>query len=178
MFSIKDANDFVSSIKYYFSLIFPNIKNFSNEIDLLCVRSRRMKFNLDILYSSETHSQLVVSEQNCYMNFLVVKQPCDIIIFLSEVYVRILTNQIVSISNDPLHMSGGYGLPTMCEKRNLFLDSGANFIRGFHFDMYKLLRGKTFVYMYENFVSNVDYFAETFKIINKLYLEHWSKKFN
>ena len=73
MFSIKDANDFVSSIKHYFSLIFPNNKNFSNEIDLLCVRSRRMKFNLDILYSSETHSQLVVSEQNRYMNFLVVK---------------------------------------------------------------------------------------------------------
>ena len=75
-------------------------------------------------------------------------------------------------------MSGEYGLSTMREKCNLFLNSGANFIRGFYFDICKLLRAGTFVYMYENFVLNVDYFAETFKIINKPYSEPSSKKFN
>ena len=53
-------------------------------------------------------------------------------------------------------MSGEYGLSTMCEKRNLFLDSGDSFILGFYFDMCELLRAETFVYMYENFVPNVD----------------------
>ena len=66
-----------------------------------------MKFNLDVLYSSETHCRLLDSKQDRCMNVLVVKQPCDIIVYLSEVYVRILYNQIVLISNDLLHTSDG-----------------------------------------------------------------------
>lgn len=46
-------------------------------------------------------------------------------------------------------MSGEYGLSTMREKHNDFLDSDANFIKSFYFDMCKLLRADTFVYMYE-----------------------------
>ena len=175
---VKDAHDFVSSIKYHFSPIFSNNKIFSKEIELLFVKSRNMRFNLDVLYSFDTHFQLVVSKHNYCMNFLVVKQACDIILSLSECYVRILTNQIVSISNDLLLMSGEYGLSTMCEKRNLFLDSSASFICGFYFDMRKLLRADTFVYMYEKCLHNIDYLTETFKIINKPYLQYYSKKFN
>ena len=63
------------------------------------------------------------------------------IVFLSEVYLRILTNQIVSISNNLLCLSGEYGLSKRCEKRELFLDSCANFIHTFYFDMCKLLSG-------------------------------------
>ena len=137
-----------------------------------------MRFNLDVLYSCETHFQLVDSKQNRCINLLVVKQPCGIIVSLAEIYVRILINQIVSNSNDLLRMSGEYGLSTICEKRNLFLDSGANFICGFYFDMCKLLRADDFVYMYEDFVPNVDYSTETFKIVNKPYLEYYSKTFN
>ena len=44
--------------------------------------------------------------------------------------------------------------------------------------MCKLLRPGAFIYMYENFASNVDYSAERFKIINKPYLEYCSEKFN
>ena len=172
---VKDAHDFVSSIKHHFSPIFSNNKIFSNEIELLFVKSRNMRFNLDVMYSFDSHFQLVVSKQNCCMNFLVVKQPCDIIVSLSEVYVRI---RIVSISNDLLLMSGEYGLSKMCEKRNLFLNGSASFICGFYFDMCKLLRADNFVYMYEKFLPNVDYLAETFKIINKPYLQYYSKKFN
>ena len=175
---VGDADDFVSLTKYHSSMVFSNNDIFSNEIELLFVKSRRMRFNLDVLYSFETYFQLVDSKQNRCMNFLVVKQPCDIIVSLSEVYVRILTNEIVSISNDLLCMSGEYGLSTICEKRNLFLDSSANFICGLYFDMCKLLRADTFVYMYEKFVPNVDYLVETLKIINKPYLEYCSKKFN
>ena len=152
---VKDAHDFVLSIKYHFSPIFSKNKIFSNEIELLFVKSRRTRFNLDVLYSFDTYFQLVVSKHNYCMNFLVVTQPCDIIASLSEVYVRILTNQIVSISNDLLLMSGEYGLSTMCEKRNLFLDSSASFICGFYFDMCKLLRADSFVYMYQKFLPNV-----------------------
>ena len=134
-----DANDFVSSIKYHFSLIFSSNKMFSNEVELFFVKSRRTRFSLDVLYLSETYFQLVDSKQNRRMIYLVAKQPCGIINFLSEVYVRILTNQIVSISNDLLFMSGKYGLSTRHTKRDLFLDSGANFICGFYFNMCKLL---------------------------------------
>ena len=104
---------------------------------------------------------------------MIAKQPCDIIVFLSEVYGRFLTNQILSISNDLLHMSGEYGLSTRHTKRNLFV----NFIGGFYFDMCKLLTAYPFVDMYEKFVPNVHYLTETFKIINKSYLEYCSKTF-
>ena len=106
------------------------------------------------------------------MIFLAGKNPCDIIVFLSEVYVRILTNQIASISNDLLCMSGEYSLSTKLEKRHLFLDSGVNFIRAFYFDMCKLLNVFPFVSLYEKFVRNDDYLPKTFKIINKAYLEY------
>ena len=55
-----------------------------------------MRFNLDILYSSDSHIQLVDSKQNRCMYFMLVKQWYDIIVYLSEVYVRILTNELVS----------------------------------------------------------------------------------
>ena len=115
-----------------------------------------MRFILDVLYLFETYFQLVGSKQNRCMNFLVVKQPCDIIVSLSEVYVRILTNQIVSIFNDLLRIQ----------------------VSIFYFDMCKLLRADTFVCMCEKCLPNVAYSAETFKIINKPYLEYCSKKFN
>ena len=153
-----------------------NNKVFRKEIELLFAQSRKMEFNLDVLYSSETHCRLLDSEQNRCMNFLFVKQPCDIIDYLSEVYVRILSNQIVLISNDLLHTSDGkketkYGTT----KQDLFLDSCANFIRCFYFDICELLRPSGFLHIYENFVPNVDYSAETFKILNKSYLEYCVK---
>ena len=176
---IENANDFVSSIKYHFSLIFSNNKIFSNEIELLFVQSRKTRFNLDVLDSPETHFKLVDSKQNRCMNFLVAKDPCNIIVFLSKVYVRILTSQVFSISNDLLLLPGKYDLTKYdSSKRDLFLDSCVNFIRCFYFDMCKLLRPFGFFHMYENFAPNVDYSAETFKIINKSYLEYCAKKFN
>ena len=82
-----------------------------------------MRFNLDVLYSSETHLKLVDSKQNSCTNFLVANQPCDIIVFLSEVYVRILTYQVVSIFNDLLSMSDKKMTKFDSSKRDLFLDS-------------------------------------------------------
>ena len=176
---VENENDFVSTIKYDFSLIFSNNKIFSEEIELLFVQSRKTRFNLDVLYSSETHYKLVDSKQNRCMNFLVAKHPCDSMVFLSEVYVRILTNQVVSISNDLLRMPGKYDLTKYgLSKRNLFLDSCVIFIRCFCFDMCKLLRLSGFFHICENFAPNADYSAETFKIINKSYLECCAKKFN
>ena len=40
-----------------------------------------MKFDLDILYSSETHFQLLDSKQNRCISFLAAMRPCDIIVF-------------------------------------------------------------------------------------------------
>ena len=81
----KDADDFISSIKYPFSLIFSNDKIFSNEIKLLFVKSRKMKFDLDTLYSFETHFQLLDSKQNRCMCFLAAMQPYDITVFCPKV---------------------------------------------------------------------------------------------
>ena len=74
-------------------------------------------------------------------------------------------------------MSGEYGMSTLHEKCDLFLDSEANFICEFYFDMCKLLNVFPFVGMYEKFVPNVDYSPETFKTMKKPYLEYCSKKF-
>ena len=65
----------------------------------------------------------------------------------------------------------------MLEKLSLFLDRCVNFIRAFYFDLCKLLNAFPFVSSYEKFVPNDDYLHETFKVINKPYLEYCSKKF-
>ena len=61
-----------------------------------------------------------------------------------------------------------YGLSTLREKLNPFLDNGVNFIKWFYFDMCKLLSAPTFVYMFEKFVPTVDYSIEKCKIVNRL----------
>ena len=88
-----------------------------------------------------------------------------LLLFLPEVYVRILTNEIISISND-----GECGFSSLCQKRRLFLDDGASFIKDFYFDLY--------MRMYNNFEPNTHYSTESSKIINKSYLEYCYKKFN
>lgn len=115
--------------------------------------------------------KLVDYKQNLCMNFIIDKDPCDIAIFLSEVCVRILTNQLISISNDISRMIGEYGLSKLSEKGNLFLDYSFIFICPFYFDhICKLLKPSGFQYMNEKFVPDVDYWAKRFKII-KYYLE-------
>ena len=47
---VKNENDFVSSIKYHFTLIFTNNKILGKEVELLFVNSRRMRFSLDVPY--------------------------------------------------------------------------------------------------------------------------------
>lgn len=84
------------------------------------------------------------------MSFFVVKNPTDVVIVLSEVYVRILTNILYSISNDILQMKGeGDVLSTQLEKRDLFLDYSIRFISAFYFDnVYSLLKLALFLHMY------------------------------
>lgn len=84
------------------------------------------------------------------MSFFVVKNPTDVVIVLSEVYVRILTNILYSISNDILQMKGEYNvLPTRLEKRDLFLDYSIRFISAFYFDnVCSLLKLALFLHMY------------------------------
>ena len=56
----EDANDFISSIKYHFSLIFTDNKIFSKEIELLFVQSRRMGLNFNILFCLERLTNLLI----------------------------------------------------------------------------------------------------------------------
>ena len=53
------------------------------------------------------------------MYFLVAKQPCEFAVKLSGVWIRILINGTVSISNDFL-INGKNGLSSRKEKRALF----------------------------------------------------------
>ena len=68
----------------------------------------KCRFKLDLLYFSKMHSGLVSSTQNRCMNILIVTSPSDLVIVLSEVYVRILLNIFYSISSDTLKMPGEY----------------------------------------------------------------------
>ena len=86
----------------------------------------------DILYLFEKHYELVDSEHNRCMTFLIVKNPADLVVALSEVYVRILTNVFYSISNDILQMTGDYETRDIAEQHSLFLDYSVNFIRAFY----------------------------------------------
>ena len=110
---VENVDDYVSSIKYHFSLVFTNDKNFNKEIELLFVQSFCLSLKAVIL---------IDAKQNCCINFIIAKHQCEIVIFLSEVYLRILTNHLVSISNDIFCMKGEYGLLSLREKRDLLLD--------------------------------------------------------
>ena len=102
---VKNANDFVSSFKYHFSQIFGNRFSFK-EVESFFVQERKT-FKLDNLFSSEKYDELV----NC-MSFFVSKNPTDVDIVLSEVYVRILTTILYSIASNILQMKGEHVLST------------------------------------------------------------------
>ena len=104
---VRDSDDFVSSVKHHFSYVLVNAFN-NKEIESLFTNERKMSFKLDLLYFSKTHSGLVNSTQNRCMNVLIVTSPSDLVIVLSEMYVRILLNIFYSISNDTLKMPGEY----------------------------------------------------------------------
>ena len=114
------------------------------------------------------------------MKFFVAKDSADLIVALSEVYVRILTNIFYSISNKILQMKGeceSLSISTRLEKRDLFLDYSIRFIRGFYFDVCLLLKKTLFSVMFEQFELNVDFCTENLKIINYFYLQYCIKKF-
>ena len=72
---VKNVNDFVSSVKYHFSHIFVN--KFSNkEIESVFAQERKTTFKLDVLFSSENHSELVDSIQNRCMIFFFLLKIC------------------------------------------------------------------------------------------------------
>ena len=54
------AYEFMSSIKYHFSLIFTNNKVFNKDTESLFFKSRRMRFSLEVLNSFETHFQFLI----------------------------------------------------------------------------------------------------------------------
>ena len=80
---VKNSNDFVSSIKIHFSHIFVNKFN-NKEIESLFPQERIISFKFDVLYLSENHYELVDSEHNCCMNFLIVKNPVDVAVFFQS----------------------------------------------------------------------------------------------
>ena len=118
---VNDASDFVSSSRYHFTLIFPSNNVFDRNLELFFAKANLRDFALDLLYQYETYYALVDSNQNRCMYFLVAKQPCELAVKLSEVWIRILINGTVSISNNFL-INGENGLSSRKEKRALFYE--------------------------------------------------------
>ena len=115
------------------------------------------------------------------MKFFVAKDSADLIVALSEVYVRILTNIFYSISNKILQMKGeceSLSISTRLEKRDLFLDYSIRFLHAFYFDDVSLLLKTTlFSVMFElKFELNVNYYSDNIKVINSSYLQYCINK--
>ena len=130
---VNDASDFVSLIRYHFTLIFQNNNAFNKDLELFFAKANLGHFTLYLLYQSEMHYMLADWNQNRCIYSLVAKQPFGLAIKLSEVWIRISTNDIVSSSNDFL-INGEYDLSSRKEKRALFLDSCVQFVKSFYFD--------------------------------------------
>ena len=174
---VDDASDFVSSIRFHFTSIFPSNNIFNKDLELFFTKANLRHFSLDVLFHSGNHYMLVDSKQNRCLYFLVAKQPYEVAVKLSEVWIRILINKIVSISNDFL-INGEYGLSSRKEKTASFLDSCMQFVKSFYFDACKLLNVDAFIFIYESFQPNVHYYTKTLKIVNKPYLEYCSRKYS
>ena len=173
---VNDASNFVSSIRYHFTL-FPTSNVFNKELELLFAEANLRYFTLDLFYQSGTHYTPVDSDHNRCMFFLVAKQPCDLAVKLSEVWIRILINDIASISSDFL-INGKYCLSSRKEKRALFLDSWVQFVKCFYFDACKLLYANAFVFVCEKFESSIHDCANTLEIVNKCYLDYCTRKYS
>ena len=167
---VDDARDFVSSNRHHLTFIFPSNKVFNKNLELLITKANLRHFSLDLLFHCGKRYTLVDSKQNRCLYFLVVKQPCELPVKLSEVWIRILINKILSISDDFL-INGEYGLSSRKEKRVLFLDSCMQFVKNFYFDACKLLNADAFIFIYEDFQPN------TLLIVNKPYLDYCSRKY-
>ena len=137
----KNGNGFVSSIKSNFSHIFVN--KFNNKTESLFAQDRKMTLKFDVLDSPEKYYELVDSAHNRCLNFLIVKNPDDLVAFL--VYVRILTNIFYSISNDILQMPGKYNGRDIAEQQDLFLNYSVSFIQTFYFENICPLLDKYFI---------------------------------
>ena len=125
---VHDATDFISSIKYHLTSIFPS--KFEKDLELLFANTEVERLDLDLLYHSETYYTLFDSKQNRCIYFLVAKKLCGLAVNLSEVWLRILINDFVCIYNDLL-IDGEYGMSSRKEIRALFLDSFAQFLKNF-----------------------------------------------
>ena len=137
-----------------------------------------MTFKFDILYSSEKHYELVDSEHNCCMNFLIEKNPADLLVFLSEVYVRILINIFYSVSNDILQMPGRYKGRDVAEQHDLFSDYFVSFICTSYIEnVCPLLKPTCLLHMYKVFEIKYDYSGENLMIFNDSCLQYCVKKF-
>ena len=74
---VDDASDFVSSIRYHFTSIFPSNNVFNKDLELFFTKANLRHFSLNVLFHSGNHYMLVDSKQNKCLYFLVAKQPCD-----------------------------------------------------------------------------------------------------
>ena len=55
---VNDASDFVSLIRYHFTLIFQNNNAFNKDLELFFAKANLGHFTLDLLYQSEMHYTL------------------------------------------------------------------------------------------------------------------------
>ena len=175
---VNDVNDFVSLIKYHFTSIFSSNDVFNKDSELLFTNANLMNFTQDVLHHFGTYYYtLVDSKQYRCMYFLVAEQSCELAVKLSKVGVRILINDIVSISNGLL-IDGEYGMCSRKENRAWFLDTCVQSVKNFYFYTCKMLKTNAFVYMYDKFEPNVHNSANTLKIDYKPYLDYCTKKYS
>ena len=116
---------FVSYVSHHFTSILPSNNVFDKDLELLFAspEAQVRRIDLNLLYLSKDYYDLVVSKQNRCMYFLVAWHPCELAIVLSEVLVRILLNEIISIAGNILkcHVFGCvFGISSSKEKRVCF----------------------------------------------------------
>ena len=72
---------------------------FDKDLEWLFECSEARRIDLNLLYSSKQHHDLVVSKHGRCKHFLTLHHPADLGIVLSEVLVGILLNESISIIN-------------------------------------------------------------------------------
>ena len=116
---------------YFFNKVSPFSifsSKFQKDLELLFAKAEVRRLDLDVLYWSEAHHGLVGSKQYRRIYNVTLKHPCDLVINLSKVWVRILLNEIIFVSDNSLNF-GQYGSSSRKEKRALFLRPGVQFVK-------------------------------------------------
>ena len=175
---VRDAKFFCEAVTCNFDRVYTD-NLFSFHVEQLFSLCKKIYISLPCIWASQKYNSNVVSARvNRCMNVSLAKNSAEIIECYLEVLVRLLLSGLVHVGDSFLQMCKEFSHESDIKRKNLFLDYAIKGFKSFFNEYYRQLKVAIFLYMYKNFSPKSNYNPDSFKIINRHYLEFLTKKFD